>query len=152
MKDFDRELSHRGIEDAKHIAKMMRARDFLPSRIACSPSRRTRMTLDGILPAWQGPEPEINFDASLYHGDSDDYLAAIRGFAGAASGMVIGHNPNCEIIASLLCGGGEPGAIATMNQKYPTGALAVFDLAIDDWSRVKPGSGHLAAFVIPKEL
>jgi phosphohistidine phosphatase len=152
MKDFDRELSSRGLADANQMAKVMKARGYHPQKICCSPSRRTRMTLDGLQNAWKKDEPEITFDASLYHGDSDDYIAAIRGFDGAHSGMVVGHNPNCEILASLLCGGGEAKALETLRRKFPTGALAVFDLAVEDWSRVKPGAGHLAAFYIPKEL
>lgn len=152
MKDFDRELSNRGMDDAREMAKVMRARGYVPQRISCSPSRRTRMTLDGVKAAWGADGPDVEYDASLYHGDSDDYLNAIRGFDGAQSGMVIGHNPNCEIVASLLCGGGEARALEILNRKFPTGALAVFDLAIDDWARVKPGAGHLAAFYIPKEL
>ncbi len=152
MKDFDRELSSRGVDDALQMAKVMRARGYQPQIVACSPSRRTRMTLDGIQPALENVTPEVDFRQALYHGDTDDYLAAIHAFDGAKEGMVIGHNPNCEIIASLLCAGGEPEAIETMNRKFPTGALAVFDLAIDNWSQAKPGCGHLRAFIIPKEL
>ncbi len=152
MKDFDRELSNRGMDDARQMAKVMRARGYAPQIIACSPSRRTRMTLEGIHSVVENAAHEVDFRQSLYHGDTDDYLTAIHAFDGAREGMVIGHNPNCEILASLLCASGEPDAIETMNRKFPTGALAVFNLAIDDWKQAKPGCGHLQAFVIPREL
>ncbi|HSO47380.1 MAG TPA: histidine phosphatase family protein [Rhizobiaceae bacterium] len=152
MKDFDRELSARGVDDAQQMAKVMRAHGYGPQTIACSPSRRTLMTLEGIKPALENKPHAVDFPQALYHGDTDDYFAAIHAFNGAREGMVIGHNPNCEIVASLLCAGGEPDAIETMNRKFPTGALAVFDLAIDDWTQAKPGCGHLKAFIIPKEL
>jgi phosphohistidine phosphatase len=152
VRDFDRSLSNRGMEDARHVAEVMRAQGYVPQVIACSPSMRTRMTLDGVRPAFGGMEPQTVFDQSLYHGGFDDYLAAMTGFSRARSGMVIGHNPNCEIVASTLCGGGDTHAVKILKEKFPTGALAVFDMDIDEWSQIRPGCGDLADFVIPREL
>ncbi len=152
MRDFDRSLSDRGVEDARHVAEVMRARGYVPQMIACSPSVRTRMTLDGVRPAFGASEPQTVFDQTLYHGGSDDYLAAMTGFDGATSGMIIGHNPNCEIVASTLCGGGERHAVKILKEKFPTGALAVFDMDLSGWGEVKPGCADLADFILPKEL
>jgi len=152
MRDFDRGLSERGMEDARHVAAIMREQGYVPQMIACSPAVRTRMTLDGVRAAFGAAEPETVFNASLYHGGSEDYLAAMNGFDGARSGMIIGHNPNCDIVASTLCGGGSTHAVKMLKQKFPTGALAVFDMALDDWRQVKPGCAVLADFIIPKEL
>jgi phosphohistidine phosphatase len=152
MRDFDRGLSERGMEDAQHVAAVMRAQGFVPQAIACSPSVRTRMTLDGVREAFGPGQPQTVFEQALYHGGSDEYMDAIRGFDGATSGMIVGHNPNCEIVASTLCGGGATHAVKMLRQKFPTGALAVFDMDLADWSQVKPGCADLTDFVIPKEL
>jgi len=152
MRDFDRTLSGRGMEDARHVAAIMREQGYVPQVIACSPSVRTRMTLDGVRVAFGDNKPETVFDPSLYHGGSEEYLAAMGGFDGATSGMIIGHNPYCEIVASTLCGGGDTHSVKILKQKFPTGALAVFDMDLDAWGEVKPGCADLADFIIPKEL
>jgi phosphohistidine phosphatase len=37
-------------------------------------------------------------------------------------------------------------------EKFPTAALAVIDLDIDDWAAIRPGSGRLAYFITPRAI
>jgi phosphohistidine phosphatase len=152
MKDFERPLAQRGHSDCVQLAWIMAERGYLPERILCSGAKRTRETLDGVLPAWGKAErPSIEFSERLYSGDHGTYLAAIRSLSAVRSAMVVGHNPNCEMVASLLCGGGEPEAVKNLLGKFPTCALAVFDLATERWEETTPGSGQLVDFIFPDE-
>ena len=46
--------------------------------------------------------------------------------------------------------GGEAGR--RLRYKFPTAAIAVLDLPVDDWTEVAPGTADLVDFVTPKSL
>ncbi|RVC21528.1 histidine phosphatase family protein, partial [Mesorhizobium sp. M7A.F.Ca.AU.002.02.1.1] len=80
-----------------------------------------------------------------------DILSQI-GQTDASSGslLVIGHNPGLEQLARQLAGpGSDAKAIARLEEKFPTGALArvVFK---GDWSVVSPA--RLTHCLRPKDL
>jgi phosphohistidine phosphatase len=39
-----------------------------------------------------------------------------------------------------------------IGQKFPTAALAILDVSIDEWRLLKPGEASLASFATPKRL
>jgi phosphohistidine phosphatase len=39
-----------------------------------------------------------------------------------------------------------------LHEKFPTGALAVIDFALDEWTKLHPRSGRLDRFVAPRQL
>lgn len=152
MRDFDRPLDMRGETDCGHIAAMLREKGFTPATIVCSPSARTRMTLAGVLPAWDDA-PAVAYDQNLYSGSPESYWDALRQQDGAAAAMIIGHNPMCEILAHEAAPSGNEPALAVMRSKYPTGALAVVEFpAAQSWAEIRPGAGRLIDFIVPKDL
>ena len=95
----------------------------------------------------------------LYHAGSMDILAIALEEAGGENDariMLVGHNPGMYDLALFLCGEGEPHEAARLRAKFPTGALAEFDLPglplADVRPRLKPQAGHLLRFVRPKDL
>ncbi len=50
LDDRDRPLAPRGIRSTKLLAKHVRAQGIEPTQVLCSPSRRTRETLEGVAP------------------------------------------------------------------------------------------------------
>jgi len=55
-------------------------------------------------------------------------------------------------LASALAGNGDAGPLASMNEKFPTGALAVFDADLEAWKDLRPGCARLERFVRPRDL
>jgi len=51
-----------------------------------------------------------------------------------------------------LAGSGAARPLATMKEKFPTGALAVFDVDVAEWAQTENGSGHLVDFLMPRDL
>ncbi|MEC9343934.1 MAG: histidine phosphatase family protein [Pseudomonadota bacterium] len=149
--DIDRTLSPRGAGDLPRIAGIMQEKGYLPDHVYCSPTLRTRLTLHGIMSAFDQP-PVVDYVETLYAGGVTAYFDCLRQHARAESLMIIGHNPMCEGFSAALAASGEPGPLAAMSVKYPTGALAVFDIDVPDWSRVGNGTGHLVDFVVPREI
>ena len=151
-KDYDRALNDRGLQDLPLIAAAMRDRGYLPDHVYCSPAKRTRLTLHGIMAAFGNDPPDVDYVETLYFGDQGSYLDVINDHTDGTAIMLIGHNPMCEILAASLSGKGDAQALDRMRAKYPTGAMAVLDFDVDDWSRVRPGSGQLRAFMMPRDL
>ena len=65
--------------------------------------------------------------------------------------MIIGHNPGLQNFALALIGGDAPEA-GPIARKFPTAAVAVLGFDITDWAAVRPGGGHLASFMTPRQL
>ncbi len=151
QRDFDRGLNERGRSDLPAIAAHMIDRGYRPSQVLCSPAVRTRATLTGISSAL-APAADIRFEQALYDGDAAQYLHLLQALRGNQPAIIIGHNPMCEILTMQLAGQGNPAALGEMATKYPTGALAVFDLPHDHWTQVQPRSGFLVDFACPREL
>ena len=134
------------------MARYIVGRGWRPDFIVCSPSLRTRATLDGLL-AETGSLP-VAIEDAVYEARSDEILACLRGLdEGFRAVMVIGHNPGLENLAARLSG--KPTADDARREitaKFPTAALAVFDVAIDRWSGLHEAAASLAAFVRPRDL
>jgi phosphohistidine phosphatase len=150
-KDFDRGLSERGTADLPKIAAMMRQRGYLPPRILCSPALRTRLTVHGIVNAYQTP-PVIDYVDRLYTGGAEAYINSLIRMETADPVMVVGHNPSVGELADNLVAHGDPEVLARLEEKFPTGALAVIDFDIASWQELAPNGGRLVEFVVPREL
>ncbi len=152
LHDFDRPLNKRGAKDAPKMGKLMQQRGYHPDRILCSTSCRTKQTLNGIMAGFEG-ETSLCLLDTLYEGNAPDYLIELRKHAKDSRNlMVIGHNTGIQDIALKLTGRGNQAAIADMEQKFPTAALAVFDFSVASWDAVTVGSGELVDFIKPRNL
>ncbi len=152
LADIDRPLNARGKAAAVVMGRYLQENGLLPSRVLCSTAQRTRETLARILPLMH-QEMRIDIMPELYSQSEDTYVSLIRTFGGRAPTlMLIGHNPATELTATSQSGTANPEAMADLEEKYPTAALAVIDFDIADWSELKPGTGHLERFVKPRDL
>lgn len=149
MADEDRPLAPRGRRDAQALAGLVAERRIEPQRILCSPARRTRETLDLVIPD-SAAELRTAFEPRIYGAGVEQLLALIRDQPrGVTSLLMIGHNPGFEGLAGLLSGHGEKRARDRLAQGYPTCGLATIAFELEDWAAVAPGLGALTAFDTP---
>ena len=148
MADRDRPLTRRGRRDAALMGKAIAAEP--PDSILCSPAKRTRETLEEILPLLPN-KPHVGFIDALY-GAPGDYLEAIADNGEDAKRLlVVGHNPAIHVTALLLAGSRETELREAMAAKFPTATLAVIAFKADTWSTIRPGAGKLASFIRPRD-
>ena len=149
LADHDRPLSGRGRRAAHAVREHLVESDSLPELVLCSSAVRTVETLDGIRPALAAGTA-INVESGLYAADADDLLAHLRRVSETVgSVMLIGHNPGLEELATLLVGGGDAAAMAAMEAKFPTAALA--HLSVDErWRELGQGVATLDQFWTPR--
>jgi phosphohistidine phosphatase len=150
--DHERDLAPRGRKAAPLMGRYMADHGMLPDHAIVSTARRTRETwrlMADMLPKI----PPVEFEDRIYEASPRDILAAIADApASARSLLVVGHNPGFHDTANLLIDSGDKRLRSSLTEKFPTGALAVIDLRIDDWAKIRPGSGRLENFVTPRAV
>ena len=147
--DYDRPLARRGREDAAMLAKALKAR---PDLIVTSSSKRTLETVDNLIAEWP-KAPEIRRDEKLYLASSVRLLETARDLPDTAhSAMLVGHNPGVEELAVQLANKVPSEPLHRMRGKFPTCALATFEISVESWSRLSPDLARLVGFSTPKDL
>jgi phosphohistidine phosphatase len=152
MDDHDRPLNRRGRSAAPVMAHWMAARGLRPGKVLCSPSRRSRETaalMRDELP-WM-PEPDL--PAALYHAGPDTLLEHLRRLAkNCDSTLVIAHEPGLGALLRMLGGGAAAPGRRDAGSHFPTAAMAVLEVDIDDWRDFGADRVEFVAFAVPREL
>lgn len=148
-RDFDRPLTSSGAAEAQALGRAMTAAGYAPDLILCSTARRARDT-------WENASANLGLERGrtihsdgLYGADAAGCLAELRAAPdGAASLLLVGHNPTMEDLALGLAADGEHSAMKIVAGGFPAGGLAViaFERPL---SRIAPGEGFLEAFLAP---
>ena len=146
-----RPLARRGRRDAERMGAAMAARGLAPEQVLCSSARRTRETLDRILPHLPSGLA-VTVDRQLYLASPEEILARIAEVEDRVrSLLVVGHNPGIAALAGLLADEGDPHALARLRQKFPTGALAEIEFLSPRWRDLVPAGATLVSFLTPRD-
>ena len=149
LDDHDRPLNARGRAAAEAIGRVLSEPGLRPDIVLCSTAARARETLDHLFEL----PPPTRVQAGLYLAPPERILEYIHGLDDKlGSALVIGHNPGLATLACALAIGAETRGPARFSGKFPTAALAVFDLDISRWSDVAPGCAVAAALTRPRDL
>ena len=90
--DSERELTDKGLKQAKAVGKGIESLGLVPDQISCSSATRTRQTLDRMLKTF-GDKPIVDYRISLYDGGVQavfDELAHVK--AKNRVFMIVGHD------------------------------------------------------------
>jgi len=150
--DYDRPLAHRGRKAAAAMGVAMAERGWLPDLALVSPALRARDTWERL--AAELPAPvETRFETAIYMASPDDLLGLLRAAPETArTVLLVGHNPGLEDCAGLLAGpGSDPEARSRLAEKFPTAALARFDIPPGP-TGLQPGGAALTDFLRPRDL
>lgn len=153
LDDFDRPLNERGRHAAPLMGAYLESTRFFPDLVLCSTAKRARETLECVLPHLTTAPKSIVFEDELYLVPGDSILRSARALAGSATRLlVIGHNPGMHTLACRLAVSGDDGDLKRLGDKFPTAALAIFSFPQTSFGEIDPETGHLDAFVTPKDL
>jgi phosphohistidine phosphatase len=144
--DVLRELAQRGWDDAVEAGRWLVGRDVTPDAALVSSARRATSTWLALAEGGSF-DAEPVFSDGLYSAGPETALDLVRETpADVAILVVVGHNPTMAYLAQLLDdGGGDAAAGREMAGGFPTGALAVFDVA-GSWPELDLASARLVAF------
>lgn len=149
MRDFDRGLNDRGRRGAQLIGEHIAKHGIKWDKIVASPAERVKQTLAAAL-----PEAEVVFDERLYLAGDDTLIEVLQDKGGDADTLLLaGHNPGLqELLFALVAPANENALFDEAAVKFPTATFAVFELDIDDWSKLQTECGKLVHFARPRDL
>ena len=151
LRDHDRPLNARGRRSAPLVAGALNDLGVTPDAVISSTSARTRETWARMEPVFEGLAT-VEFLPELYLASPHMVLAAIASVSpSAATLMVLGHNPSTHALAAFLSREGDPERIQQLTRAFPTGAVAVIELAGERWEEAEDG-GELLHFILPRHL
>ncbi len=132
------------------MGEALKELNFTPDLILCSPAQRTRETLALISQAVK--DAPVTFDDELYLTSQETLYERLKATpVGIKRVLLIGHNPGMHGLALSLTGTGDAKSISRLEDKFPTAALAIFTFPQTSWRELVPASGHLEAFVTPRD-
>lgn len=142
--DHDRPLNKRGKRDAPAIGRFIRQNDLVPDLIVSSTAKRARKTAQAVADEVDYPK-EVTQTRNLYHAYPDAFIEILQALDNHfRTVLMVAHNPGIEELVAQLSG---------VYERMPTGALAHFELPIDDWQDLEDGMrGRLRGIYRPKEL
>ena len=150
--DSERELTDKGLKQAKAVGKGIESLGLVPDQISCSSVTRTRQTLDRMLKTF-GDKPIVDYRISLYDGGVQavfDELAHVK--AKNRVFMIVGHEPTVSISAQWLASADSDGErLAQLN-------LGLSPASIESMASNKPfhawqvHSGELLAVINVKDF
>ena len=137
--DTDRPLSNPGQVEGWTTGAWLHARRSPPDRVLCSPTRRTRETMEAIMRSI-GPQ-SMRLEPSIYEASTGDLINLVDANRDAESLWIVGHNPGLEQLVALLSEGRtgdyrgmSPGSVAVLH--FPRDAAIEPGVAtlVDFWS------------------
>ena len=140
LRDFDRPLSKRGMNDIKlmkvHMTSLVKEVDVIYS----SPSLRTSQTIKQLAPKFC----HVKYLESLYLGDVSVVLSLLESIqTRIKTVMIVGHNPCIQETMEIIW--------KKPVEKFPTCAAAVFYFK-NGWSKTAIPIGNLENFVKPGDF
>jgi phosphohistidine phosphatase len=151
LDDHDRPLAARGERAAAVMGVHFAQQQYQPSLVLCSSARRTRQTLEALLPHL-ARYPELVVEEGIYLASCGQLLSRVQELDdGQAGVLLIGHNPGIAELARTLAGSGEQAALRRL-ARFPTAASAVCQFDLEHWRDLAPGSGRLLSYATPKDL
>ena len=158
LDDHDRPLAPRGERAAPAMGAYFGGTNLRVDRIVSSTAARAWATARLFQQAFDKRIP-LASRRDLYHAEAMDLLVVALEEAHSdndARIMLVGHNPAMHDLALFLCGKGEPDEVGRLRAKFPTAALAEFDLpepfVMNGQPRLPSTAGRLLRFVRPKDL
>jgi phosphohistidine phosphatase len=152
-RDFDRALNPRGQRAAVTVGSHAAGLGLAFDRISASPAVRVIETIEQFAAGF-GALPAPSWDRRIYLASAATLLEVVHDTPDhVASLLLVGHNPGLEDLVLMLVpdrSGDE--ARDSVEEKYPTAAIAEISLAADRWADVKAGQGELTRFIRPRDL
>ena len=144
MRDFDRPLNERGLQNAPMMAKLFKKRKEAIDLLVSSTALRALSTARFFADELGFTEKQIKKEPAIYEASVPTILEVIGSLPAKTDRvMLFGHNPGFSNVIDHLTGH----ALGDL----PTCGIARLDLTIDDWKLVTKGSAILAWLDHPKK-
>lgn len=152
-RDFDRPLNGKGQRAAVAIGRHLRSEGMAFDHVVASPAVRILETVEQVelgygcdlAPAW---------DRRVYLASAGSLLDIVHELPDQAqTALLIGHNPGLEDLILMLTPDRAGDALRdSVEEKFPTAAIAEMTFDVADWAAIRADSATLVRFTRPRDL
>jgi phosphohistidine phosphatase len=129
-----------GLAEAEAAGKWLKENNLLPDCVLCSPSRRTRETLEAVMTAIGYVEKRL--EDRIYEATPGTLAALVDERRDLDRVLIVGHNPGLEQLVALMTDG-----TSSDYRGMPPAGIAV--LGFPREASIEPGVASLNAFWWP---
>ena len=145
QRDFDRDLTPRGYQDAVRVGDFLKQQSWQPELIISSEAVRAKATAQMIAEQIRYTQQRIQTNQDLYDGSPRTFLSVINEQNENLDRiMTVGHNPTVSYLLEYLTGD-EVGSLV------PAG-MALVQLTVEKWAEVSQRTGSLLWNKLPENL
>jgi len=145
QRDFDRDLTPRGYQDAVRVGNFLKQQSWQPELIISSSAIRAKATAQMIAEQIRYSPQRIQSSQDLYDGSLRTFLSIVNEQnENIERIMTVGHNPTVSYLLEYLTGD-EVGSVV------PAG-LALVQLTVEQWAGVSQRTGSLLWYKLPENL
>ncbi|MEO5866095.1 MAG: histidine phosphatase family protein [Sphingomonas sp.] len=152
VRDFDRSLNAKGKRAAAAVGRHWKTLGLTFDHVVASPALRVVETLAEVERGY-GALARVA-DRRVYLASAATLLDLVHDFPdGAATALLVGHNPGLEDLALLFAADTDRGTLRdAMEEKFPTASTAQLTFAVDRWADVAAKGAALTLFVRPRDI
>ncbi len=144
LRDFERPLNKRGLNDAPLMGKVLNKMNIKPDLIISSPAKRALDTAEYICNKLDFPFEDVIFDDNFYNGSREDLLNEVKDQKNSiGSIMIFAHNPGLTDLHNFLCD--------EYIENIPTAGVSILNFNSDNWNDLNEKSCELESFEFPKK-
>ena len=151
MMDMSRPISLKGVKKTKKICGLLTEKKIIFDEVFCSPSKRTKETLDIIvknLPC----QPSVHYLENLYHTSSFDIFDTVMLEAKKKRVLIVSHQPLLSNSIENFFSDSQNKHYLNAITSYPTSALFSVSFKCNDWHQILKSNSFLNYFIKPSEL
>jgi phosphohistidine phosphatase len=143
-RDFERQLTEKGKDDAHNVAADLKEWDIYPDYIISSPANRALTTARIFAEVLKYPKDKILEKKGLYFDyTTQEFLDLVHEVDDAHSTLFIfGHNPFMYFMAESLCD--------KFKGDMPTCSTVVINYDVSSWKNIEARQGHFFLHLYPK--
>ena len=151
--DMARPISSKGIKKTKKILKFLEeTKKNIPfNEVLCSPSRRTKETLNLLLESISN-KPRIKFLENLYYSSDVNIFRTVRLHARKKRVLVVSHEPLLSDSIANFFFGSQNKHYLKAKEEYTTSAFFNVSFNCSDWDKIRKSNSSINFYVKPKDL
>ena len=137
--------------EQKKICELIKEKKMIFDEVFCSPSKRTKETLDIIvknLPC----QPSVHYLENLYHTSSFDIFDTVMLEAKKKRVLIVSHQPLLSNSIENFFSGSQNKHYLNAITSYPTSALFNVSFRCEEWYQIFKSNSVLNFFIKPSEL
>lgn len=145
LKDFDRPLNQRGLQNAPEMGERLFIKNILPDGIVSSPALRAITTAQLMANKIAFNSEEIIQNPNIYLANDQQLLSIVTSLNNNLNIVALfGHNPGITDFANYLT--------HTNIYNLPTCGMVYISFDTDNWKTVSGGTGQLLWDDYPKKV